>query len=468
MVRDFVSESLSHDPIHGYIPFISHSGLPDGEVAEQDIIDHPWVQRMRQIHQLQTAWWVFPSAEHTRFQHVLGVMHLASLAIDNWYDSLAASCANVPSLPYVDSLVRMAGLLHDVGHGPFGHFFDDHYLEQYDLTHEDLGAIIISRELADLLRGIRRNPRGQLGPLEELDPAQIAWLIRRPSGLVSDREGHPDWLVKLRSLFSGIYTIDNMDFVLRDSYMSGYNTRAFDLTRLLHYSYFTPSGLTIHTRGLPALMQFIDVRANLFRSIYFHRTVRALDVALEDVFTESMAHLFPGNPLEHLDAYRLLTEASFLVDVQRWATSDNPEQHRLGQIWQNILTRNVAWKMAAERSIVFHTGTSERMSILSEPDVVEKRLRKKLPAAIRNVRLKVDIARHYHRPGTKLPAGGQNFVYDPAEGEPRELSDYELFREVPLSFSLCRIYTLDHQHDGEIQRALVSVLGEAMDARTNM
>ena len=82
MARDFTTESLSHDPIHGYIPFISRSGLPDGEAAEQQLIDHPWVQRMRQIHQLQTAWWVFPSAEHMRFQHVLGVMHLGSVVVN--------------------------------------------------------------------------------------------------------------------------------------------------------------------------------------------------------------------------------------------------------------------------------------------------------------------------------------------------------------------------------------------------
>src|SRR6187549_156155 len=108
MVRDFETESLSHDPIHGYIPFISRAGLAAGEVSEQEVIDHPWVQRMRQIHQLQTAWWVFPSAEHTRFQHVLGVMHLASLAIDHWYDSLGSVCPDVPSRSYVETLVRMA------------------------------------------------------------------------------------------------------------------------------------------------------------------------------------------------------------------------------------------------------------------------------------------------------------------------------------------------------------------------
>ncbi|MFN0051693.1 MAG: HD domain-containing protein [Planctomycetales bacterium] len=468
MVREFSTESLSHDPIHGYVPFISRSGLPAGEVSEQEVIDHPWVQRLRQIHQLQTAWWVFPSAEHTRFQHVLGVMHLASMALEHWYDSLCESCRNVPSRPYVESLVRMAGLLHDVGHGPFGHFFDDHYLDQFGVTHEDLGGAIITGELGDLLRRVRRNPRGKLNPLEELDPSQIGWLIRRPSGKAGDTQGHPDWLVKLRALFSGIYTVDNMDFVLRDAYMSGYNVKAFDLFRLLHYSFFTPSGLTIHIRGLRALINFIEVRANLFRAIYFHRTVRALDVALAEVFTQTMPHLFPGNPLDHLDEYQRFTEASFLVDVGRWGGSDVNELKELGHRWRNILSRQTLWKMAAERAMYFHSGQSEQTTIFSEPDVVEKRLRKKLPKEIRDLELKVDIARHYHRPSTKIPAGGQNYVYDPAEVAPRELSDFELFRELPLSFSICRIYTRDHAHDPQIQKALVAVLGDSGDAKTNM
>ncbi len=468
MVRDFNLESLSHDPIHGYIPFISPAGLPAGEVSEQAIIDHPWVQRMRFIHQLQTAWWVFPSAEHMRFQHILGAMHLASAAVAHWYDSLCDSSRNVPSRAYVESLVRMAALLHDVGHGPFGHFFDDHYLDQFGITHEDLGGVIIERELGDLLRRIRRNPQGQLQPLEELEPQQIAWLIRRPQVNSPREEGQPDWLRKLRALFSGIYTVDNMDFVLRDAYMTGYNTKAFDLSRLLHYSFFTPSGLTIHARGLPALINFIETRANLFRTVYFHRTVRALDLAMEEIFAETMPHLFPGNPLEYLDDYRRLTETTFLVDVQRWADGDDPEKKRLGEYWNRLLSRNIHWKMACERTINFHSGPAEQTSIFSEPLLVEKRVRKKLPKAIRDIPLRVDVARHYHRPSGKLPAGGQNFLLDPANGIPQELNDDELFRALPTSFLIFRIYSTDHQYDEALHKALHGALGDVSDSKTNM
>jgi hypothetical protein len=468
MMRDFQSENLSHDAVHGYIPFVSGSALPGDEVSERQIIDHPWVQRLRQIHQLQTAWWVFPTAEHTRFQHVVGVMHLASRAVATLYDSLREVCPDVPSRGYVESLMRMGGLLHDVGHGPFGHFFDEHFLSAYSLSHETLGSTIIRDELGDLLRRMRRNPNNTLEPDEQLDPAQIAILIARPKSTETS-DALPRWLQLLRGLFSGIYTIDNMDFVLRDAYMSGYSTRAFDLERLLHYSFFTDQGLTIHARGMPTLVQFMSVRAELFRTIYFHRTVRAIDLALADLFADSKAYLFPGNPLEHLSEYRRFTEWSLLVDVGRWKNERDIHQRALGQRWQVFLNREIPWKMACQRNLVFGPADAERSSIFSEAALVERRLRANLPPALAKLPLKVDVARHIHRPDTRGPILGQNFFWDPARGEPRPLTDDQLFRQLPLSHRICRVYAEDESHATQLAAALDALLGPGGgDDLTNM
>ncbi|MCE5267147.1 MAG: HD domain-containing protein [Planctomycetaceae bacterium] len=485
-MRDFESESLSHDPIHGYIPFTSPVGLPAGEAAEREIIDHPWLQRLRQIHQLQTAWWVFPSAEHTRFQHALGAMHLASRAATGLYESLREVCPDVPSRGYVESLLRMAALLHDVGHGPFGHFFDEHFLADYGLNHELIGGEIIRREFADLLRRIRRNPNTQLEENETLDPEQIVFLITRPkqtpangaasaiaNGTAADQfpaaASAPQWLRFLRSLFSGLYTVDNMDFVLRDAYMSGYSTRAFDLERLLRYSAFTARGLTIHERGLSALVRFISVRAELFRAIYFHRTVRAIDLGLQELFCDSKHHLFPGDPREHLDEYQHLTEWSLLMQVSRWAESDEPALRDLGHRWRDFLGRRLRWTMACERTVFFAPGEAERSSVLSNPATFEAAIRSELPPALRDLPLRVDTARHVHRPGAQTAAAGQNFLLDPTTGEIRSLDDRELFRRIAISFRVCRVYALDHRHNVELSAALDQLTGAGgIDDVTNM
>ena len=460
-------DSLTHDAVHGYLPFTAAEENTD-EIAERNVVDHPWVQRLRHIRQLQTAWWVFPTAEHTRFQHVLGAMHLAGRAAETLYPSLREVHPDTPSRAYVTSLLRMAALLHDIGHGPFGHFFDEHFLRQYNLTHETLGAQIIVDELGDLLRSLRRNPSGTLEDEEVLDPRQIAWLIQRPTTSTGPQQW-PGWLSHLRALLSGIYTVDNMDFVLRDAYMSGYNQRSVDVDRLLHYSFFSPAGLTIHDRGLDTLVRFMGVRAELFRTIYFHRTVRAIDLTLKDLFEESREHLFPGDPREYLDEYQAFTEASLFTDVRRWQSDSDRSKRALGSRWSSLLAREIPWKMASQVNLVFGESDHESASIFSDSSLVEQKMRQRLKPSFSEIPLRIDIARHIHRPHTRGPVNGQNFLYDSSQDEVRPLAAHELFARMPISYRICRAYVQNETHVHPVAVALESLTkGPGSDDLTNM
>ena len=473
-MKQIQRESLIHDPLHGYIPFVSI--VAPGETAERTLLDHPWLQRLRQIHQLQTAWWVYPSAEHTRFQHVVGAMHMASRAVDALYGSLAETCSDVPSRGFVECTMRLAALLHDVGHGPFGHFFDAHFLSRFPspdggpLTHETLGAHIIRHELGDLLRGVRRCPNRELEPGERIDPEQIAWLIQRPKA--DDAANQPRWLAMLRSLFCGLYTVDNMDFVLRDAFMSGYSERAYDLDRLLRYSFFSERGLTIHHRGLNALLRFMQTKSELFRAVYFHRTVRAIDKTLEGLFRDSRDKLFPGNPLERLDDYQGFTEWSLLVDVGRWHRSENVAIRALGERWRRLILRQVDWESVYERNLLVTAEQSEASSIFSSPEFVERALREKLPRELGDIPLQVDLPRHIYRPDARKATAGQNFLQRSGTGEIRPLTDDWLFKHMPVAHRFCRVYLqkgAPREHAAAVGAALDALIGgPGDDDLTNM
>src|ERR1035438_2480435 len=130
----FRQVNLIADPLYGYIEITKDR---PGEASERQLLDTVWLQRLRRVHQLQSAWWVFPSAEHSRFTHLLGAMHLASLFARRVDASLRVAFPDAPSPALVEETLRIAGLLHDVGHGPFGHFFrsEEHTSELQSLRH---------------------------------------------------------------------------------------------------------------------------------------------------------------------------------------------------------------------------------------------------------------------------------------------------------------------------------------------
>jgi HD superfamily phosphohydrolase len=389
----FAAVNFISDPIHGYVELTktlardesAAAGLPDEDVAEEDLLDTAWLQRMRRISQLQSARWVFPTAEHSRFTHGLGVMHEAGLWARSLYPSLRTALVSAgeatPSEGLVVETLRMAGLLHDVGHGPFAHFFDDQVLAAFAappdarrsgdkrLTHEDLSQRIIEDELGPLLRGLRRAPgavaeRDGFSDAETIDPRWVAFLISKPA---LDDPAMPVWVRWLQPLLSGVFTVDNLDYVRRDAYLTGVAVGPVDVERLRRYTFISERGLTLFEPGLPALEMFLTSRRFIYQQVYFHRTVRAIDLDLEAVFGPSVRAIFgDGSPAEHLAAYADLDEYGLLHQAARWARGDKVSAtpspgdgtvtRDVADAWQAVLLRRPTWRAEAEIRAEYEDG----------------------------------------------------------------------------------------------------------------
>jgi HD superfamily phosphohydrolase len=443
---------LIADPIHAYIPFTvtreRYGGAP--EVAEQDLIDSPWMQRLRTIMQLQSARWVFPAAEHSRFQHSLGAMHVAGRFARQVYPSLREVEPSCPSLPFVEAVLRMSALLHDIGHGPFGHFFDENHLRQFGIGHEAIGARIIVDELGGLLRGMRRSPSGAFASDEVLEPHYIAYLMHKKA---PDAACMPRWLRLLRPILGGMYTADNLDYVLRDSYMCGVAIGPVDLDRLIHYSFLTEHGFTLHKVGIGALTMFLTARLYLYTHVYFHRTTRAIDMHLREIFSETMCYLFPGNPLDDLAQYLGLTDWSLLEAVRGWESAAQPGKRVVGREWRTILQRQVKWKMAYDATLPVREFQRQARQTLT-PESLVAHIRKALPPTERALVFQLDIATQDPRNINPLPSEQSPIcIYEPATGEVRAAPLEVMFEHIPAEVVQYRVYTTDPVASQHLARA---------------
>ncbi len=392
----FGAVNLISDPIHGYIELTKRltpaesraAGLPQEEAAEEDILDTAWLQRLRRISQLQSARWVFPTAEHSRFTHGLGVMHEAGLWARRLYPSLVETLAAAdpgmrpPSEGLVVETLRIAGLLHDVGHGPFAHFFDDHVLSAFaapadgrrlrhkTLTHEDLSQLIIERELGALIGRLRRAPgdgipaRDAFVAGEAIDPAWVAFLVSKPP---LDDPAMPGWVRLLQPLLSGVFTVDNLDYVRRDAYFTGVSAGTVDAERLRRYAFVSARGLTLYEPGLAALEMFLTARLFMYQQVYFHRTVRGIDLDLAEVFGPSIRAIFgEGSPAEDLRGYADLDEYALLHQAARWgrgedvtltpAPGSGQVVPQVAGIWRRIMLRRPRWRADAEIRAEYESG----------------------------------------------------------------------------------------------------------------
>jgi HD superfamily phosphohydrolase len=440
----FSEVNLIADPLYGYIEITKGSSSQPGE---RNLLDTPWLQRLRRIHQLQSAWWVFPSAEHSRFVHLLGAMHLASLFARRIDSSLRAAFPDAPSPACVEETLRLAGLLHDVGHGPFGHFFDQEVLTQWGIDHEDIGRSLVENELADLIRSLRASPSGAFEPGEHVDPRWVAWVMA-DAGI--DGYEPPGWLRACKPILCGPATVDNLDYVRRDAYMCGISLGPVDVQRLIHYSFIAGDTMVLHMHASGALQMFLASRLYMYTQVYHHRTGRRFDLSMHEIFADTIRLLLPGNPLENRDDYLQLNDWAVLEAAQRWLRAPHgSEQRRLGEAWARLLRRDLHWHLAYET--IAHRGV--------DLSTLQQRLLDSVPEVAARARVQVDVVSAKIAPENPMADHGFVAMYDPIKGTVERTHTAEMIARLPQHNQLVRVFTDDVAAIPALHHAILELLG---------
>jgi len=291
------------DPLYGYIRITE---------VERKVIDTQPVQRLRRIKQLSGAEYAYPAANHTRFEHSLGTMYLAGV--------LAQSIPVDLSDQEVQK-IRLAALLHDVGHAPFSHLFEPLLTKYLGKTHEDMAFWIITEsELSSALRA------------EGFDPNEVGKLA---VGKLGDSQ-HPF----LDQIIRSSVDVDKMDFIVRDSYHTGAGYGYVDIFRLIYTMDILDGNLAVDVTAIPTLETFLLARLESFRAIYFHRAARAVQIMMLKALEQAR---------DELDIEKIKTPETYLTldDYYVWSILKRCKKSR--GIMQDIEQRRLL-KCAYERT----------------------------------------------------------------------------------------------------------------------
>jgi len=312
------------DPIHDFVRVYDN---------ELKIIDTPIFQRLRRIRQLSGAHLIYPGAQHTRFEHSLGVMHIASMA------GQALAEKGVVSFDDIQNL-RLAGLLHDIGHGPFSHLFEEIFEEKRKISHEDLGRdIILKTEIGDI---ISKNG---------FDKKLITKLAFGDSKFQFMNE-----------IISGALSADIMDYLLRDGYFTGAEHAKIDHHRLTYSLNVYKNKLALDKSSLVNFETMMISRFQMFKAVYFHKTVRAGEVMLLEAMDLAEDEL--GLSSMNLDEYLKLSDDVILAKLLN-LPEHNSKLKASKKIATNYLNRNL-FKSVFESTLTGKAITKKRMHELRE------------------------------------------------------------------------------------------------------
>jgi HD superfamily phosphohydrolase len=261
-----MSERIYRDPVHNIIRLRTDSD--EGELMVR-LIDTAEFQRLRRIKQLGLGLYTYQGAEHSRFTHSLGALHLITRVLDRLGENYRIAEED-------RAAARAAALLHDVGHGSFSHVMES----VLGFHHETMTARAVSSQETEI---------GQvLASYSASLPARVASIVEgtfRPAALAQ--------------LVSSQLDVDRMDYLLRDSLMTGAKYGLYDLEWIVNALQIDEAGDRIYVaaRGVFAVEEYLQARYYMFRQVYFHRTLRSAEAVLRSALRRALQLLEEGEEI---------------------------------------------------------------------------------------------------------------------------------------------------------------------------
>ena len=246
MFKKLERQKVFRDPLYGYIEV-------NYEIISK-LIDSREVQRLRRIRQLSGVSMVFQTAEHSRFTHSLGCYQMANLVLEK----VTGALENLSE--YEQLLLLISALLHDVGHGPYSHAFE----EILDTPHEEMTARIIESPLTDINRILVEY---------QVNPGDVAAIIR-----------HQSQYKIVEKLISSQLDVDRMDYLSRDAYFTGATYGRIDSNRLLRSLIITKDDVLVRASGVHSVESYLMSRYHMYFQVYYHPVARAYELLLEGIY----------------------------------------------------------------------------------------------------------------------------------------------------------------------------------------